>query len=325
MRRTLVGYLPIAMIPLPFVHSGEVLEPPLPPGRAVELPGRGTTFVCEQPGPPDAPVVMLLHGLSGTADLNWYPAFGPLSRHARVIALDHRGHGGGIRTSARFRLADCADDAVALADVLGIDRFVAVGYSMGGPIAQLIWHRHHERVDGLVLAATSRNFRGRPRDQLLFLTLPAVSIGARAVRVRAFRSVAEQWLVGRSGDPRLRGWAQREMRRHDLRLLFEAAEALGRFSSHEWVGDIDVPTAVIVTTRDQLVPPHRQLKLAQSIPDAVARFVDGDHYAVVREPDRFVPALVRAVRHVARPQRGLRVADYVPSYWELASGERDAG
>lgn len=289
------------MIPLPLVHSGEILEPPLPPGRAVELPGRGTTFVREQHGPPGGPVVMLLHGLSGTADLNWYPVFGPLSRYARVIALDHRGHGRGIRTPARFRLADCADDAVALADVFGIDRFVAVGYSMGGPIAQLIWYRHRARLDGLVLVATSRNFRGRPRDRLVFLTLPAVSVGARAVPVRTFRDVAEHWLVGRSADPRLRAWAQREMGRHDIRLLLDAAGAVGRFSSHEWVGDIDVPTSVIVTTQDQLVAPHRQLKLAESIPHAVTDFVNGDHYAVVRAPDRFVHTLVRAVRRVARP------------------------
>ena len=40
----------------------------------------------------------------------------------------------------------------------GIDRIIPVGYSMGGPIAQLVWRRHPDRVDGLVLCATSRNF-----------------------------------------------------------------------------------------------------------------------------------------------------------------------
>ena len=47
-----------------------------------------------------------------------------------------------MKTSGRFRLDDCADDVVALADELAIDRFVPVGYSMGGPIAQLIWKQH---------------------------------------------------------------------------------------------------------------------------------------------------------------------------------------
>lgn len=70
--------------------------------------------------------------------------FERLSRRFRVIAVDHRGHGRGIRSRRRFRLADCADDAVAVADQLGVERFVAVGHSMGGPIAQLVWKRHPE-------------------------------------------------------------------------------------------------------------------------------------------------------------------------------------
>src|SRR4051794_13728003 len=105
-------------------------KPSLPPGRAVELPGRGTTFVREVEGPPGAPTVVLLHGWTATADLNWFPSFGPLGRRFHVVALDHRGHGRGIRTSAPFRLEDCADDVVALGDVLGLDRFVVAGYSM---------------------------------------------------------------------------------------------------------------------------------------------------------------------------------------------------
>ena len=117
-------------------------DPWLPPGRWVELPGRGTTFVRDLPGPPGAPTVVLLHGLLATADLNWSGCYAALGEHFRVIALDHRGHGRGIRSHGRFRLEDCADDAVALADVLGLHTFIAVGYSMGGPIAQLLWHRH---------------------------------------------------------------------------------------------------------------------------------------------------------------------------------------
>ena len=49
-----------------------------------------------------------------------------------------------------FRLEDCADDIAALLAALGVDRCIAVGYSMGGPIAQLLWQRHPHLVDGLV-------------------------------------------------------------------------------------------------------------------------------------------------------------------------------
>src|SRR5438105_8295167 len=110
------------------------MAPPLPPGRHVELPGRGTTFIREV-GPPDAPALFLLHGLSASADLNWFASFNSLARPYRVVALDQRGHGRGIRLRGRtFRLEDCADDVAALADVLGIEDIIPVGYSMGGAV-----------------------------------------------------------------------------------------------------------------------------------------------------------------------------------------------
>src|SRR5205809_691696 len=114
----------------------EVAAPGLPPGRAVELPGRGRTWVYDSGGSAGRATLILLHGYTATAALNWFGCFGPLSRHFRVIALDLRGHGRGIRSNRSFRLADCADDVVALADELGLDRVIPVGYSMGGPVAQ---------------------------------------------------------------------------------------------------------------------------------------------------------------------------------------------
>jgi len=52
---------------------------PVPEGRAVDLPGRGCTYVVDVPGPtPDAPTVVLLHALGCTAYLNWAATFGEL-------------------------------------------------------------------------------------------------------------------------------------------------------------------------------------------------------------------------------------------------------
>ena len=72
--------------------------PRLPPGRHIALPGRGITFVRELPGPSGAPTILLLHGWTASADLNWFACFAPLARHYRVLAMDHRGHGRGIRS-----------------------------------------------------------------------------------------------------------------------------------------------------------------------------------------------------------------------------------
>jgi pimeloyl-ACP methyl ester carboxylesterase len=262
------------------------------------LPRRGSTFVRDLPGPTGAPTVVLLHGLGGTADLNWFPSYWPLSRRFRVVAIDHRGHGQGIRSGRAFRLSDCADDVAVMADVLGIDRFVPVGYSMGGPIAQLLWKRHRDRVEGLVLCATSRNFRGRPAEQAMFALLPGLSMAARVAPRIARRRVADQLFGATPDSSPLEQWAMAELRQNDPARVMEGAASLGRFNSRDWIGGVDVPTAVVVTTEDGLVPPHRQLKLAESIPHATVHPVRGDHSVCVTRPDLFVPALLEACRAV---------------------------
>jgi pimeloyl-ACP methyl ester carboxylesterase len=273
-------------------------DPSLLPGERIELPGRGTTFVRDLAGPPGAPAVVLLHGLLATADLNWSGAYEALSAHVRVVAVDHRGHGQGIRSRGRFRLEDCADDAVAVADMLGLRTFVPVGYSMGGLIAQLVWHRHPTRVDGLVLCATSRNFRGHPRDRFMFGALAAANVIVRLTPGQARRRLVERTLAGRVEGPEGE-WAWSEFQRNDLVKMVEAARALGHYSSHHWIETVDVPTAVVVTTHDQLVPARRQRKLAASIPGATVHEVEGDHAVAVREPSAFVPVLVDALLDVS--------------------------
>ena len=280
--------------------------PRLPRGRHVELPGRGATFVREVAGPPGAPVVVLLHGLAATGALNWFPVFAPLGRHYRVLAVDHRGHGRGLRDGPRFRLRDAADDVAALADVLGIETFIPIGYSMGGPIAQLLWRQHPDRVDGLVLSATSRNFRGHPRDQLMYAGLPLAALALRLPGASMVWQNGERLLGERFGGPPFEHWAQQELRRHDVAAIVAAAGEIGRFSSHQWVHDIDVPTSVLVHEHDQLVPARRQRKLAESIPGAEVFVVDGDHFVVASNPKEFVPRLLDATASVVRRVRAGR-------------------
>jgi 3-oxoadipate enol-lactonase len=258
----------------------EVDPDDVPPGRRVVLPGRGRTYVREVAGPPGAPVVVLLHGLGATGGLNWAGAFSLLGSRFRVIAVDHRGHGRGIRTK-KFRLEDCADDVAGLLDELGIESCIPVGYSMGGSIATLMWRRHPRLTSGLVLMATSRNFSGRPADRMAFAAMGL----AAAVRLPAppgarllFSASQRVPLLG----PLIRPphWALDELCRHDPRSLLQAASALGRFSCHRWAPTIDVPVAVVATTHDRIVPVSRQVSLAAAIPSAVLHPVDSGHLAV---------------------------------------------
>lgn len=272
-------------------------RPDLPPGREIELPELGTVFVRDVPGPADAPTLFLLHGWTATADLNWYTCYGPLAEHYRVVAFDHRGHGTGLRTRKTFRLQDCADDVALVADELGIESFVPVGYSMGGTIAQLLWHRHRDRVDGLVLSATAPYFAGRRPERLSFVGLTGLAALARYTPTQARAWITSQVYLQRKNET-MAPWAADQIAQHDWRMILEAGRSIGSFSSTDWIGDVDVPTSVIVTTADAVVPLRRQVRLWRWIPDADVFRVHGPHDSVVSRSDRFVPQLRRALRSV---------------------------
>lgn len=249
----------------------------------------------ELPGPPGAPTVVLLHGWTATADLNWFPAFVPLGRKFHVVALDHRGHGHGLRSRRPFKLTDCADDVAALLDTLEVSTATIVGYSMGGAIAQLVWRRHRPRVRSLVLAATSRNFAGSREEAMAFMGLAGLAAVSRVVPDVLRRRVVHQYL-GKRAEKGWEAWAIEQVRPHDWTAVLEAGRAIGSFSSREWIGTVDVPTSVIITNDDHVVPTRRQVRLAESIPDAHVFRIDGDHDVCVSGADRFVPMLVDAVK-----------------------------
>ncbi len=268
-----------------------------PEEHRIEIPGHGETVLLEHPGPEGAPVIMLLHGLGATARLNWGRSYSALSQHFRVLSIDHRGHGRGLRTR-RFRLEQCADDAVAAAESIGVKRFIAVGYSMGGPIAALTWRRHPDTVSGLVFCATARHFARRPVARFARATFPIAAAAVRLVPGLVHRRATQRMLQSIE-HPELRDSVSEELLGHDPASVIQAAQAVTSFASQDWIGEVGVPTSVVVTTSDELVPVARQLKLAASIPGAEVFEVDGDHDACVA-PGDFAPTLVRACRSVAQ-------------------------
>jgi 3-oxoadipate enol-lactonase len=272
---------------------------PIPDGRAVELPGRGSTYVTDTAGPrPDSPAILLLHALGCTGLLTWYPSIRPLSERYRVVTLDQRWHGRGIK-SDEFSLADCADDAAALLDVLGIDRAILAGYSMGSIIAQRVWRQHPERVAGLVLCATTDRFRSSPSERLFHAGMEVAMLGTRQVsRSRAAARSARVFAEALDIDSDLHDWAMREFRSTSPWAVGQAVAALGRHHSRPWVSTIDVPTAVVVTNEDKVVPRQRQLAVARRIPGATVHDIDAGHACCVMEAETFVPALVEAVATV---------------------------
>lgn len=284
----------------------------VPPGKMVDLAGRGRTFVVDIAGPaPDAPTVVLLHALGTTAYLSWYPSFAPLAAHYRVLAMDLRWHGRGIRSS-RFSFADCADDVAALLDAVDVPRAVVAGYSMGGVVAQLTWRRHPERVAGLVLCSTARNFRGRPSERVFFAAVASAMypLSRHALaRVERLAATLPDLPSVDAGD--VSAWGRAEFRSTSAWAAPEVLRELGRFNSAPWIGAVDVPAAVVVTARDRAIPPVRQQRLAAAIPGAVVFTAPGGHGSIVLDAQRWVPIFVDAVDTVveaAGPRPAVRRA-----------------
>ncbi|GAA5073734.1 alpha/beta fold hydrolase [Nocardia iowensis] len=273
----------------------------VPGGRLIDLPGRGRTYVVDIPGPEGAPALVLLHGTACTAYLNWFPSLAALAERYRVILFDQRWHGRGIR-SERFSVDDCADDVVAVLDVLGLDKAVCVGFSLGGVVSLAAAHRHPDRVSGLVLCATPYRFQEKWRERAFHQAFGAF---AAAVGPYSFRRIEEfagrlpelpdiAWAPGG-----LDRWALTELRSTSGWAITQVIGEVGRFDATDWLSSLNMPTAVVITTRDRAIPVYRQLEMATAIPGATIHLVKGGHAACVLEADQFVPVLVEACGAVA--------------------------
>lgn len=281
--------------------------PPLPPGRLVDLGGRGEVFVRDEDGPTDKVPVVLLHGWFASADLNWFGTFAHFAGERRVIAVDHRGHGRGIHPVGPFTLVDCADDVAALLRELDIDRAIVVGFSMGGPIALLLTRRHPERVAGLVMASTSAVFSTTIVERWRWRFVRLVEWGLRmGLGERLVARLAWEW--GRIDDEfaPYTGWLVSEFTRGWPPALREAGAELGRFDARPWLADLGVPARSVVSGADSLVPPRRQEDLAVALSAGVERLDGADHDAPITAVHRFADAIHRAV--VALDARGVAPA-----------------
>jgi 3-oxoadipate enol-lactonase len=170
----------------------------------------------------------------------------------------------------------------------------AVGYSMGGPIATLMARDHADTVSGLVLGATAREWT-EPRMKLLWRSMGLVRLGLNVFPLSSWTSG-----LRRAGFPDndTTAWVAAELSRGSGRDLAEAGRELGRFDSRPWIGRLNVPAAVIVTTADTAVPPRKQYELAESLGAPVFE-IDCDHAGVTVKGAEFARVLLRAIEAVA--------------------------
>ncbi len=234
--------------------------------RFTSFDGTGIAYITA--GPAEGPDVLLLHGFAADHRLNWVApgvvdALVAAGHH--VIALDARGHGQSDkpRDPAAYGNDAMPRDAQALLDHLEVETVDVVGYSMGSVVSSRLVPVE-PRTRRLVLGGVGSGLvTGRlPRDDIADALLADDPSTIDDPSGRAFRRFADS-----TGADR-----------HTLAAIQKA----GIVRDGTPIGDIRVPTLVLVGRNDTLVGPPEPL--ADAIPGARVQVVEGDHLSAVADP-----------------------------------------
>ena len=298
----------------------------LPPSRPVIVRGAdGTRLHTEVFGPADGYPIVLAHGITCAIRV-WREQIADLSRDHRVIAYDHRGHGrSGVPPRGHYTLNHLAADldAVLEATLAPGERAVLAGHSMGG-IAIEAWseryrHKVPRRADGVALINTTTGNIVRQVKLLQVaprLAAGRVVVGSRIVRtfggipvLRAVERPSKRFVaalaVGRDADPEIADFVYELYattppagRGGCARMLLESIE-----NNHIRLDGLTVPTVVIGSQRDRLLPIDSSRRIARAVPNLV-EFVEltGGHCAILERPDE-VNARLRALAGSAAATR----------------------
>jgi pimeloyl-ACP methyl ester carboxylesterase len=200
----------------------------------------------------------------------WWRTVPVLAEQFTVIAFDNRGVGRSSTPPGPYSVADMADDAVAVLDAAGHERAHVYGISLGGMIAQDIAIRHPQRVDALVLGATTPGgaqavpadddtlafFRRRgemPAEEAVWASVP-YNYGPRTWAERT-------GLIGEDIQQRLRFPIEPGP------YMAQLAAAMGHDSSGR-LGEIAAPTLVVHGQQDRMVLPANGRLIADAVPGA---------------------------------------------------------
>jgi pimeloyl-ACP methyl ester carboxylesterase len=243
----------------------------------------------------NGPVLLLLHGI-GSNSRSFRHQLADLSDSWTVVAWDAPGYGRSDDPVVPFTLADLADQVVSLLDELDVERAHVLGVSMGGVIAQLVFHRHPSRVRSLILADTNPGGGGLPE--------PERSARVQA-RLDALERLGPRGMAEARAPVLLRPDAPTDLLAEVTEIMAEvraagyraAAVALGETDLTPLLGKIAVPTLVIHGELDTVVSPETGRLLAEKIPDA--RFVliaSAGHVSNQEQPHAFNAAVRQFLR-----------------------------
>nr|MDP9102123.1 alpha/beta fold hydrolase [Actinomycetota bacterium] len=248
--------------------------------RAAVTVAMGVRTTYLEAGPPDAPPVVLLHGL-GATNASLLPTLVELARDHRVLAPDLPGHGSSAAPAAPYSPAWFAAWTDAFQTVTRTRGAVLVGNSLGGRVALEAGLSHPKSIRALVLIAPSPAFRRlRQLVPVVRLTRPEL---ARLPMVLPHRLVVEAVRTMFSNPDRLpRAWydaaadeSQRVMRSRAHRVAFFACarqiyleEAYGRTGFWDRLPGLLPPALFVWGERDRLVPASFARHVADALPGA---------------------------------------------------------
>ncbi len=236
--------------------------------------------------------LLLLHAFPLDASM-WEPQVSALQGDVATVVPNFPGFGGAPAAGPVMAMDAAADLAAAKLTDAGLDRAVVVGLSMGGYVALAFWRRHRDRVAGLVFANTKAGAdddAGRDRRRALAERLRAEGNG--------FLVENPPPLLSAEASPELWERVREIIRAQPAEAI--AAASLGMAERPDSTGDIagiDVPTLVVTSSGDTLIPPDATTPMAGLIPGARLEVIDGaGHLSNLEAPDEFNRLLRDALR-----------------------------
>ena len=236
----------------------------------------------------EGPALLLVAGQGMTVE-GWWATIPVLERSFRVIAFDNRDTGLSSRSSWPYSAAQMAQDAVAVLDTAGERRAHVYGISLGSLVGQEIALRHPDRVDALVLGASSAGgFAAYKPPPSSFAQTFLVRAGAMGPEEAQWASVPYSY-------------SEKTRRLHPDRIVADIshrlasppeplayvhqAAAVATHDAYERLNRVAAPTLVVHGEEDVFVPPANALVLAERIPGAQLQlWPDAGHRFNVDEP-----------------------------------------
>lgn len=235
----------------------------------------------------DTPL-LLIHGVMVSGAM-YEPVLPALKKHYRVIVPDLRGHGHSGALPGPYSVKQLARDLAQLLDDLQIDAVDILGYSQGGAVAQQFAYDYPERVDSLTLSCTFAYSMLSRREQMESMISPWL---IRILGVRRMGRLAIGSGGGQRVPPEIALWLEEIIAANDMTRMVVAVKEMNAFDSRAWMHQITCPTLVIAGAEDEAVSLEHAQMLAQDIPGAQLRVIDGaGHFLIFTHTDIFVEAV----------------------------------